>query len=877
MDLITKLTLENNDFNQNLNSSTEAVKDFTKKTEDASDAVDELADSGKKSTKELLKAMGELDAGNRSISNYRRQLTQITKEIQDLTINYNNMTKEMQNSDLGHQVFDRIRELTIRAGEYKDAVSDAQQAITAMASDTASWDAIKMGVTTISSSMQAFAASGILGAKSTEKLVEVIAKLKAIEASTNAVIQIGTALQKQSALMTAVMRIQSAALTKAKTLEAAATGKATVAQAAFNAVASANPYVLLAAAVVAVVGAVAGFTLAMKNHNSETAKAKKIQEGYNKAINDGKVAAGESIAKFNLLRREYVDLKTEGEKTKWIEDNKDKFSELGIELNNINDAQKLLIDRADDFIRMLTLEAETAALMSYYTDEYKKGIEASIKAQDKLQKKVELTSRDIKKANLVYREDYIIETTPGSPMFGGGQSRTVLTESGRAKWEAYGKEVAKATDEGIEKGLTPVTDMLLEKQREAAQIKDSLGLTKKEDNSQKPTNPNKQQERDLVNELDILRKQLTELENEKKYIEFGTQEWKDQLVAIQAVTKEIEQLEAAEKGYLKRLEEAGKQKLPTMTEITGIAKADSPSTLLTPKITLNPQQLAEEYTNALQTAAQISDWTSIGIITTEKAVSMIKDINQYLQSIGIQVPVTLDTTKFSDDVKDFTSKMGGFIDTAGSLTTGINSIYESITSLSESLDSAESAWESFFAVINTGISILQSVSSIIEAVGNVTALFNSIKAAGIPLIAADARATREDARAHLKAAAAKGAEAAAEGGKSVANIPYVGPVLAVAAIATILGTIMTALSSAKGYANGGIIPGSNFAGDRNLIRANSGEMILNKKQQSKLWDIINGKDTSSSHPSGSQTVELKVRGTDLVAVLDNYNSKRNKI
>lgn len=44
----------------------------------------------------------------------------------------------------------------------------------------------------------------------------------------------------------------------------------------------------------------------------------------------------------------------------------------------------------------------------------------------------------------------------------------------------------------------------------------------------------------------------------------------------------------------------------------------------------------------------------------------------------------------------------------------------------------------------------------------------------------------------------------------------------------------------KGYQKGGIIPGNQFEGDRVVARVNSGEMILNRSQQSNLFKMIEG-------------------------------------
>ena len=51
-------------------------------------------------------------------------------------------------------------------------------------------------------------------------------------------------------------------------------------------------------------------------------------------------------------------------------------------------------------------------------------------------------------------------------------------------------------------------------------------------------------------------------------------------------------------------------------------------------------------------------------------------------------------------------------------------------------------------------------------------------------------------------------------------------------------------------------------------------MVLNTQQQARLFKLLNGQGTVADN---NAPVELKVRGTDLVAVLQNYNNKRIKI
>ena len=49
-----------------------------------------------------------------------------------------------------------------------------------------------------------------------------------------------------------------------------------------------------------------------------------------------------------------------------------------------------------------------------------------------------------------------------------------------------------------------------------------------------------------------------------------------------------------------------------------------------------------------------------------------------------------------------------------------------------------------------------------------------------------------------------------------------------------------ASSAPPAFQNGGIVPGNNFSGDNVLARVNSGEMILNRQQQSNLFQLAKG-------------------------------------
>ena len=111
----------------------------------------------------------------------------------------------------------------------------------------------------------------------------------------------------------------------------------------------------------------------------------------------------------------------------------------------------------------------------------------------------------------------------------------------------------------------------------------------------------------------------------------------------------------------------------------------------------------------------------------------------------------------------------------------------------------------------------------------------------------------------------KAKNTAAGAGESVASIPYVGPILAVAAIASVAAAL--AASFAK-FANGGIIGGSSTTGDKNIIRANAGEMVIPKGDQARLWNFIKGGST------GGGRVEFVLRGSDLIGAINNEVARR---
>jgi hypothetical protein len=104
-------------------------------------------------------------------------------------------------------------------------------------------------------------------------------------------------------------------------------------------------------------------------------------------------------------------------------------------------------------------------------------------------------------------------------------------------------------------------------------------------------------------------------------------------------------------------------------------------------------------------------------------------------------------------------------------------------------------------------------------------------------------------------------------GKATSWIEYV---IALASVAAATISFATSMSSADSkYAVGGLVAPAK-GGDQTNIRVNEGEMILNKNQQTRLFNIISRNENEKK--SGAQ-VEFKLRGTELVGLINNYNRK----
>lgn len=205
-----------------------------------------------------------LNVGNYgdATKNLRGELMQLVQQMAQMKAEGKDNTAE----------YDQMRQ---RAGKLQDAMMDARMEIRNTANDTKDLNTIMNGIAiggglmTMTKQLGLFSSSNEDANASQQGLQKTIAVVSAL-------IMLQNALQKQSNLMIGVGAVKTWALAMAEkvrakftTQSAIATKGATIAQKAFNVVASANPYVLLAMALVSVIGAITLFAIGTNKAHKE--------------------------------------------------------------------------------------------------------------------------------------------------------------------------------------------------------------------------------------------------------------------------------------------------------------------------------------------------------------------------------------------------------------------------------------------------------------------------------------------------------------------------------------------------------------------------------------------------------------------------------
>lgn len=850
-----------------------------------------------------------------STVNFNQELRKAKKEAQNLAAGYAKLDAAAKQSAFGQEMKRQLDAAKQAAADYIDMQGDLQQELRNMASDTHTLDMLAEGIGVIGD-----VASSSLGIIAQFTGNEEDAR-KAVVAFTTAQSVLGTvtklqnALQAQSNTMMAVSKVQTLAAAAATNIKAAAEGKnvvvtkaAAAAQALFNKIAMANPYVLLATAIAGVVTALTLFISSNSKAEDAEDKMQKEIEETNKKIQEQREAYVNASAsymqtatKIDHLRSAYLSCNDEMKKTAILKEAGEEFKKLGISVNSVSDAQRILVNNGGEVVEMLRLQGQAAAISALQMEAYKKSM--TMLLENGYDKKAASILAGANKDYLEYEKlmlDLQTQINKHKQNLKIGDKTTskhttkvdVVVEDGSL--QKLKDELAKLEKMKINlniKGepLKKLQKAIDDKKKEIEDKEIELGIRAKRgsleyitqqiseiDNKIKKLHP-------VIDEVEIRKLQMDKqaLEEAKKEIEDnfkevvitgkvfksdakeGSVQW--QRDKVNYLKQKIEVTSVDDSRYqewLKRYKEE-KKNLEAL-EIKVETDLDE-----TKKGSLEwLGQKKQKYQAILETSV-------VGSPEWNEALKNINKLTKEEQKIQLAIEVS-----GMRDIEKLMISLDGFH--------AIDNIVGSFESLTSAIDENKNAWEIFMAAIST-------FESIMEGINTVTAIYNLLSAKSAATKIADAAASGAATTATAQQAAAEGTAVAPATAATVANkaleasyldlasamifaahasIPFAGVGIASGFISSMLAiqaaTKATTMSM-MAFAEGGIVGGSSYSGDRILARVNAGEMILNKRQQSNLFDMIND---GVSNNAGTTVSEVRIKGSDLYLALKNYGSTR---
>lgn len=798
-----------------------------------------------------------------------------------------------------------FNDMVQQAGAYEDAIADATQATRAFANDNFKLQAMTEGLQGIAGA--ASVTTGIMGLLGTEneEVAQALMKVQSVLAILNGVQAIANVLNKDSALMLRIQQIRQLAKTATTTSDTIATTLNTTATSANSASIVVNTTAQkawnIAKAVakalmgdwtgLVLVGAVAlgAYALATSDSTDElekqakaTDKAKEAQDKFN---SDLAGSTGQLVAKYKLLQNEWNNLKNTGEKNKWIKDNASEFKNLGLKVTDLKSAEDIFVNNTPNVITALKARASAMAAQSMLTEAYTNYYKTIMEADNSVagggyynvykgntnwtstpniteeMKAAGVTTSDFNTKTVTKRSGSMVYDT-----YEYQESQKVID-----KVNAYRNKKALATNKGIkaqaQADLDKIVDFATTKINEANDIISANGLDFNQDSgststststttttTNKPTAPTYE-----AGSIADLEAQYKRLEDELKNTNVSPERLQQINAEKVALKEQIEALKIRNGLMDAKATTSPEQKKRDaysdaknqinqieddlqMGIILDVAEAERQIAEINKKlqelglnpisIKLTPTEVEKKksaYSDAEQKVQQLQSDYKLNIINADQAKAQLAEINQQLEALGlkkIELYVTsdgLETT--SEAIESFKSNMD-------SISSAVGSFGNCFSSLSE-------------AIGGTGGAMLEMAGQTMQAVAQI-----------IPQVVA--------------LIGAKQGEALASGTASAAGLPFPANL---AAIASIIATITALFASFAGkFADGGVISGGSYHGDRLLARVNAGEMILNQKQQGSLFRALDG-----GFGASSGKVEFEIAGSKLKGVLRNYDSKLSKI
>ena len=673
--------------------------------------------------------------------------------------------------------------------------------------------------------MSAFVAITELCGGSTEKLESAIKKLILIQTVSAASVKVINALQAQSALMLGVRKAQEAALTAAITIRTAAETRGTVAVkaataacAALNAVAKANPYVLLATAVAAVAGALFAFSGKSKEAADETktltAEMKlqqKLAETYTSTLSN---TYSDLMTKYAKLQTQWQSLTSEQQKVEWIKKNKSELDNLNLSVNSVADAERVFNSNTDAVVQSFVRRAKAAARVAQLTELYRKQIELldkkestsaaisadaarsgrSAKAGDEIK---DASFRNSRYGSVNSAGKWVFSESGASLYSGSNTSNAVSIQKIDTELAANAAEIEK-----VKKAIAAESDVPV--------LNSAVSKTTKSDTSSKPS---------------FAAGSLSDLENQLSTLQ---SKYKDGLISLTPTDYQ--------------------QKVETLTKAIEAKKIELGLSLPEDKISKQLQTLNEKNAKIARQQSFSSFDVAVGNDKPngERDLSYIQQQMNYNDSLIKQLQdLQAEYAKLGEKGADSYDAIGTEIESVKTQQAELAETAKAVTDENKRIEENAEKW--------------QQVSSMVGEVGSAfSSLGSSFKSPELNIACIIAQAIANILQAYSQASASP-----AVTGTGWGWLGFAVTGLAQAA------SVISQIHSLSGYAQGGVVSGGSYVGDNQIIRVNSGEAVLTQSDQARFMRLLDG-GTVSNSSNTYQAVEFKLRGSDIYGVLKNY-------
>lgn len=386
-------------------------------------AVKKEINSRKELLKEIESTADALAKEETHLDETRQKTEQNATTHKKLTTQIREMQEQLalmeQSGQRGTQEYEALRN---EAGRLTDALGDARTQAKILADDNAGLQGVISAIGGVAGAFSVAQGTVALFAGENENLQKIMLKVQSLMSITIGLQQVANTLNKDSyfrivllggiknwwagivAKATQVETTETAATlanTAAKKLQTAATTQATVAE-GVNTIATETQTVAAATGTVANMGLAASFRaigIAIKSipvigwilagisaliglvsyFSSKAREAKKAQEELNEKIAE---MAGKPISAIEELAHKWNQLGGDLEaKKKFVEENSEKFRELGLAVTSVSDAEKVLVEHKEAFIKAEIEKAKAMAIRAQAA----KLIEESVKNDQNLE------------------------------------------------------------------------------------------------------------------------------------------------------------------------------------------------------------------------------------------------------------------------------------------------------------------------------------------------------------------------------------------------------------------------------------------------------------------------------------------------------------